>query len=490
MTFTSLNFLLFLSAVCLFFFLSPNKYKRLTLLFASYLFCAFYSAKACLTLFVVSLLDYVGGLLIFKAKDNEVKQRNILYIFVMSNILVLIVFKHLGFLIENINLFLQSVKTGQISVIHILAPAGISYYVVQGIAYLVDIYWGKIENEKHFSSFLLFMSFFPKFMMGPIERASDLLPQIKKLQDYELDYNNTKAGCILFFCGVFQKVVIADRLAVIVNSVYGNLPEQNGVSLFIATISFTIQLYYDFFGYTNMALGVGQIFGIRLTQNFNHPFSVINIQEFWRCWHISFTAWIRDYIFIPLRMSFRSLKKLGMVFSLLITFLLASFWHDIMWTYVIFYFLHGIYLIISVSTMRRRNNFWKEKGQLDKKWLKSMRISITFLMVCFSMIFFRASSISDAFYIVSHLFVGWEIVLDLSRIHSFFNFGLSKYELIIAVSSIGLMYIIYLLQKRINFKHIISEAPIYVRWSLYYAIILGIIMFGKFKGQQFIYFKF
>jgi len=484
MTLNSISYFIFLPIVYTFFYFSPPKYKWLALLLASYLFCFFYSLKVCLILLLTSSVNFIGGKFIFKNRDNEKLQKYILYGFVAANIIILGIFKYLGFILDNINLLLRSVKAGQIDVIYILAPVGISYYILQGISYLVDIFWDDIESEKEFGYFLLYMAFFPKFMMGPVERADDLLRQLKDLHLFKFDYYSTKSGFLLIVWGLFQKFVLANRLAILVNRVYDNPVGLYGLPSVLATIMYTFQLYYDFSGYTNIALGTGRLFNITLSQNFNHPFFVSNIQDFWRKWHMSFSFWIQDYLFAPMRMRYRALKKVGLFLSVFITFCLVGLWHEAMWTFVMFGIVHGIYMSISTLTLRKRNKFWKEKKLINSAFLIYTRRITTFLMVCFSMIFVRANSISDAFIIIKNIAYTAALKLNLSL----------TMQLLSPVSAcllICLGELIHLMQRRDKINALFFESPMWLRWSVYYATIIFIALFGEFSTKlSFIYVQF
>ena len=282
-----------------------------------------------------------------------------------------------------------------------LAAFGVSFYVFQAVSYLADIYLEILEPEPHLGYFALYISFFPKIMQGPIERGKDLIPQLHQTDGFK--YENARAGAIQFAYGLFKKVVVADRLAEMVNPIYSDVSGSSGVALLFATFVYAFQIYYDFSGYTDMALGIARIFNIRLTNNFNLPYLSTSISEFWRRWHISFSRWIMDYLFKPIQLSLRKWGKWGVVTALMITFFLSGLWHGATWGFVVWGLLHGIYLSVSMLYAPTRKKIYK-KFKLEKSWLaKVWQIFLTFNLVVFAWIFFRANSIMDALAVVNKI---------------------------------------------------------------------------------------
>jgi D-alanyl-lipoteichoic acid acyltransferase DltB (MBOAT superfamily) len=279
-----------------------------------------------------------------------------------------------------------------------LLAIGVSYYVFQAISYLVDIYLELAEPEEHFGHFALYLAFFPKLLQGPIERAGDLLPQLKgKL---ELDFFS---GLPLFLWGLFKKVVIADRIAIYVNAVYNNAEHHSGLSLLLATYVYAVQIYCDFSGYTDMALGTAKMLGINLTQNFNRPYFATSIADFWRRWHISFSRWILDYIFKPLQMQWREGRNWGTAAALLVTFLVSGIWHGASWGFVVWGLLHGLYLACSVFYRPYQKMLHKALGIEKTGLLKAWQMFVTFNLASFAWIFFRADSLGGAWMILEKI---------------------------------------------------------------------------------------
>ena len=278
---------------------------------------------------------------------------------------------------------------------------GVSYFVFQAISYLIDVYWRLQEPERHPGIFALYLSFFPKLLQGPIERAGDLLPQLRV--PFRFDPDNFRVGLFTFAWGLFKKAVIADRLALYVNSAYGDLPGHAGLPLLIATYLYALQIYYDFSGYTDMALGSARMFNIRLTQNFRTPYLAVSVADFWRRWHISFSRWILDYLFRPLQMHWRNLRQAGTVAALIVTFLLSGLWHGASWCFVIWGGLHGLYLASSVAYKPLKKKFSKRFNLGKSRWYGLWQIVVTFHLVCLAWIFFRSPTVGDAWYVLTHL---------------------------------------------------------------------------------------
>jgi D-alanyl-lipoteichoic acid acyltransferase DltB (MBOAT superfamily) len=484
MVFNSLSFALFLGAVYGLFLVIPARFKGYFLTAASYVFYSFTSYQACAVLAAISLLCYWGGYVIRAAEGQPRKQLFRLFSIIAALITVLIYFKFIPFLLDHLDQFTAGLKSGNVILALVFVPVGISYYLFQGIGYLIDVYWGKPKEEK-LGDFLLFMSFFPKVMMGPIERGEKLLPQIKQLGNFRFDPDRFQVGLLLFFWGLFKKLVVAERLALYVNDVYRSPAEYSMVPVIGAMICFAFQLYSDFSGYTDMALGVGKLFGLELTQNFNRPFYATHIQDFWRRWHVSFTSWIADYFFTPLRMNLRSFGKPGLVFCLFATFILVGAWHGTGWTFIIFGVIHGSYVTVSTFTLRARDAYWKQRNQLEAFWLVCFRRVVTFGLVVFSLVFFRANTVADALGLLGSLFRRGAACVGLQQ-------GLASSQLMIAVAVIVFMEIT---EKVIRagpspFSALLTR-PAWQRWAAYSALLLAILCFGVFTGpKRFIYFAF
>ena len=406
MSFTSPLFLSFLLLVFLAYIAFPERWRWLPLLLSSYIFYAHLGAPYLLFVLVaVTMICFICGI---KIEQTEVIQRKRIWLWggIAASLFFLIALRYLHTLIERIiPLFSPSPITTYSNQHHWLISIGVSFFVFQAISYLIDVYLEVLEPEQHLGHVALSIAFFPKLLQGPIERGGHILPQLRRLSLPSSD--NMRAGAHLFLFGAFKKIVIADRLASFVNPVYNNPHSYDGISLLIATYLYALQLYFDFSGYTDMALGVARFFNVRLTQNFHAPYLATSIADFWRRWHISFSSWILDYIFKPLQMQLRGWRRWGNPTALLVTFVLCGVWHGAGWCFIIWGALHGFYLGLAVLTGERKRKFYKKFNLNNKSYIKVINGIITFNLVCFSWIFFRSSKTSDAFYIASHGFSGF-----------------------------------------------------------------------------------
>jgi alginate O-acetyltransferase complex protein AlgI len=477
MPFNSIGFSFFFPGTLLLFFLTPSKMRGAFLVLASYFFYSFVSIDACVLLLLISLISYGGAFILQKYETDSVTQRRWLVALVGLHVLVLCFFKYFNFVFSQLVGFSDSVKAGHPFVIFILMPLGLSYYIFQSIGYLVDIYWGK-EKEPNLVTFLLFMSFFPKMLMGPIERGEQLLPQLRRINAFRFDYDNLRHGLLLFLWGFFKKVVVADRLALYVNQIYQAPGEYSRLAVLIAVTLFAFQLYADFSGYTDMALGTAKLFNIDLVNNFARPFYAVNIQEFWRRWHISLSAWMGTYVFTPLRMVWRNAGSVGLASAILVTFVLVGVWHGTGWTYALFGLLHATCMWVSTVTWKNREAFWKSKNQNQKLWLLLARRLSTFAFVCFAFIFFRANSLGHGFEII-------RAVLN-SGANSPVPGNVGAAALAILVMEVGE----WLIQHRAAIPRLM-EQPIWIRWPAYATVMLVVLCFGMFSNpRSFIYFDF
>jgi len=433
--FNSLEYFLFLPLIWLIHHFLGHRFRWLFLLAASYLFYA--SLKVPYLLGVISLVTvatYFFGRWIQQTK-SEKKKRQLLRGGIVTNLLILIAMKYIPFLTDNLNALL-SFFDSPISAHHapLFVAIGVSYYIFQAISYLSDIYLEIEEPEPHFGYFALYLAFFPKLLQGPIERAGDLLPQLK--QKYEFNYDNMRFGMLLFTWGLFKKVVLADRLGIYVDVVYDDVHSYQGLPLILATYAYAFQIYFDFSGYTDMALGTARLFNINLTNNFNSPYLATSIADFWRRWHISFSRWILDYIFKPLQMQWRNGKNWGTAAALLITFLVSGIWHGANWGFVIWGLLHGIYLSCSVFYKPHQKKIHKALHLQKTKTLKVWQIFITFHLVTFAWVFFRANSFIDASYLIKNIITSVENIGSWHDVVSIESIALlSLYVTIVSVKN-------------------------------------------------------
>ena len=374
-----------------------------------------------------------------------------------------------------------------------MIPIGISFYTFKKIGYVIDVYYERQKPEQHFGKFALFISFFPEILSGPIDKAKDLIPQFKK--QINPDFSKITEGLRLILFGLFKKIVIADRLAMMVNEVYNHSNSYHGISLIIATYFFAFQIYADFSGYTDIAIGVAKLFGIDIPENFDKPYTSKSIQEFWRRWHITLAMWLRDYIFLPLayifsrRFQFLKTKMLkpesaSYLMSIMITWFIGGLWHGSKTTFVVWGLLQGIYLGTSFVTkkLRRRMNQKIFKIFPYVKIINFFKVVFIFHIVSFAWIFFRADNFNSASYIIINAFRDFKISLADIII------GFTKTDFIIAVFGILLLITVDLIPGKIN--NWFEKRTAIIRWSVYYFLLLSIIFVGIYQHSSFIYLNF
>lgn len=489
MIFNSLQFLIFFTVVISVYFLINSKYRWVLLLAASYYFYMSWNPAYIVLIILSTIVDYFASL---KMDEQEEKRdrRKYLLLSLFVNLGLLFFFKYYGFFNNSFSSVVRAFNMNLgLPNFDFLLPVGISFYTFQTLSYTIDVYRGDKKAEKHFGIFALYVSFFPQLVAGPIERSTHLLPQFKK----KIDFNSARvaSGLQLMLWGFFKKVVVADRLALYVNGVYNNLEGLEGITLILATVFFAFQIYCDFSGYSSIAIGAARVMGFDLMTNFKRPYFAKSIPEFWRRWHISLSTWFKDYLYIPL--GGNRVKKSRYYFNLFFTFLVSGLWHGAAWTFVIWGGLHGIYQIISITTADYRKKI-KEKigldslGTLNKWW----QIAVTFSLVNFGWIFFRANSLGDAVYVVNNLFasLGTQLSSWTNLKAAVVGYGLNQYELLLAFAVIIIMETVHLMQRKGSVREFLNQKPLVFRWAAYYALIILILGFGVYGEAEFIYFQF
>lgn len=486
--FISTQFLVFLLVTAAVHFMLPVGMRWMWLLAASLVFYGVGEPLFLVQIIAASAASFWFGLKIEAAPDKPAKQRWLLpaILLLVGN---LVVFKYTPFFNETLRSLFGLARIGYpIPELRWLLPLGISFYTFQLISYLVDVFRGQ-KAERHFGMFALYVSFFPKLVAGPIERAKTLLPQLHAHPGF--DYARVVQGLQLALWGAIQKVVIADRIAPFVNKVYDNPDAANGVQIAFATFLYAFQIYADFAGYTNMALGVALIFGYRLTQNFNRPYFAVSIQDFWKRWHISLSSWLTDYVYTPLTRQKKFKIKLYdlMLYSLLVTFIVSGLWHGANWTYIAWGALHGVYIVISLLLQKRWNTFARNVKLTDRpNTYRALKMAVTFLLVCLAYILFRAATMDDAIQMFGKLPTGWENAF--SSISS--TVDANVIEFLIALAGIALLLGVDVVRGRMDIGMKLNAGPAALRWSVYYAGVLGFVVLGAFYSgpAQFIYFRF
>ncbi len=453
-----------------------------------------------LLILVSTGVTYASGLLICKEnqhqnatphQENPKFNRKKLWVFLsfFINLSILVYFKYYNFFVDSFLRFLGVINFPSISIPYtqVLLPVGISFYTFQALSYTMDVYKGDIQAERHFGYYALFVSFFPQLVAGPIERSTHLLPQLRKTQVF--DYKRMQNGLILMGWGFIKKVVIADRIAVVVNTVYGNPSEYSGFVLIVASLFFSFQIYCDFSAYSDIAIGAARIMGIDLMKNFKTPYFSKSIAEFWRRWHISLGGWFREYLYFPLGGSKKSIPRTYI--NLAIVFLVSGLWHGANWTFLIWGGLHAFFEVFGKITQPMRITLCNALGlNRDTAGYRAFQTLITFVLVSFAWIFFRADSLSDAMYIVRHL--------SLDGLIGFlkggaFQLGLDKLDFLLGFCSIIALLLLDYHSTRTKLIGALQKENLPFRWIVYYCIIFIIILLGYYGGYDeanFIYFQF
>lgn len=488
MLFNSLQFLIFFIVVTSSYFALPHKYRWILLLASS---CYFYMAFVPVYILILGftiVVDYFAGIFLENKQGKEKKWYLIASL--IANIGVLAVFKYYNFLNDNLSVLLHGAGyQNPIPFLSILLPIGLSFHTFQAMSYTIEVYRGNQKAERNFGIYALYVMFYPQLVAGPIERPQNLIHQF--YEEHYFEYQRVANGLKLMVWGLFKKVVIADRLAVIVDAVYNNPYEYEGLSLILATVLFSIQIFCDFSGYSDMAIGAAQVMGFKLMKNFDRPYHSKSIHEFWGRWHISLSTWFRDYLYISLGGNRVTIPRWYL--NLFIVFIISGLWHGANWTFVIWGALHGFYLVFALFTKKIRNK-WSNFLGIDKYPFVNnlLQVFLTFSLVTFAWIFFRAKSISVAFYIIEHSITG--LFKDLGKLFQNLPLniytGESKLQFIIAIGAILLMEYIHVFQNKSNVISWISEKPTFLRWSIYFCICLMIYYFAIFDNRQFIYFQF
>ena len=502
MLFNSIDFLIFFPIVLLVYFVFPHRVRYIWLLAASYFFYMCWNPLYIVLILLSTVITYICGRAVGKLKNTtgmeEHKQKKLMKLVIavgfLSNIVMLIYFKYANFLIETLNPVLAGFHIGPVNEFDILLPVGISFYIFQALGYIVDVYRGTIKSEKNFLKYALFVSFFPQLVAGPIERSGNLLNQIKEEPSHKLwDYRRVTSGLILMLWGYFLKVVIADRTAVLVNTVFVGYEGYQMTALMAGAVAFAVQIYCDFSGYSMIAIGAAKVLGFQLMENFDTPYFAVSIVDFWRRWHISLSTWFRDYLYIPLGGS--RCSKLKKYRNILITFGVSGLWHGADWTYVAWGLLHGAYQIAEkeLAPLARKIND-RCHTKTDSFGYRFFRGLVTFVLVDIAWIFFRADSLHQAVHYIKRmvLYRDWWSLFD----QQIYTLGLDIRELHI----LGFALLTLLLVELIKYKKgelidaFLQRQWIVFRWCVLFMLLFVCIVFGYygpgFDSSQFIYFQF
>ena len=478
MLFNSLSFAIFLPIVFVIYWFLFNKnlkFQNISMLLASYFFYACWDWRFLFLLFFSTFLDYFTGLKMANSENDKMK-KFWFWLSVIVNLGFLGVFKYYNFFaasfadaLSNLGFHINP------TTINIILPVGISFYTFHGLSYVIDIYKDRIKPEKNFVDYSLFVSFFPLLVAGPIERATHLLPQIKKERNFE--YSNAVDGLKQILWGLFKKIVIADQCSILANTIFNNQDNYSGSTLLLGALFFTFQIYGDFSGYSDIALGTARLFGIELLQNFAFPYFSRDIAEFWRRWHISLSTWFRDYLYVPLGGS-RGGNWMR-IRNTFIIFIVSGFWHGANWTFIVWGLLNAIYILPSIIFKTNRNNLdIVARGKIFPTIREFFSIQLTFALTVFAWIFFRSPNISSALSFISKIFSG-----------SFFTIPTEYSIQLFALIFFFIVVEWFGREKEYAIKIIGNNWSKPIRYCFYFLIIATIFIFST-KEQQFIYFQF
>lgn len=486
MSFNSIGFVLFFPIVVLIYFAFPKKYRYLWLLAASYFFYACWNIKYTFFLLFSTLTTYWGARLMKGARKNL-----ILFVCISCNILILVVFKHgiwaisiLGRVAASLDLRFPTPSFDMI------LPIGMSFYLLQSLGYLIDVHCQKAKPETNLAKYALFVSFFPTILSGPIERSGNLLKQIQNGTDFS--YNNAKTGLLLMVWGCFEKILIANRISLLVDHAFSNYSELTGAAVAFAVFLYAIQIYADFAGYSHIAIGTAKILGFELLTNFKQPYFSLSIKDFWRRWHISLSQWLRDYVYIPMGGS--HCNKLKTYRNLMLTFLISGLWHGTGANYIVWGSLHGIYQIVgNLSFSFRKGIINKLKVNTHCWSYRFFQGLSTFILVDFAWLFFRSSSFTQSLEILKKIIMDFR--LGDTILYGTYLINMEENRFFLLIIEIAIFLIIDILHE-INF-HIIpwfNQQNLLFRWLIYFilaiALSIGILYNYGANASTFIYTQF
>lgn len=497
MLFNSLEFLLFFPLVVILYFTIPSRLRWFLLLGTSYFFYGYWKVEYLLLIVASTTVNYAIALGIGRSSFQAIKNR-LLILGLGFNLGLLFLFKYFNFFSDSLHSISSYFNVAYSPpYVALLLPVGISFYTFQTLSYVIDVYQGKQEPEAHLGIFALYVVFFPQLVAGPIERSQSLLPQF--YQHHQFDFQRAIDGLTLMLWGFFKKIVIADRLAILVDAVYGEPRTHSPLTLLIATYFFAFQIYCDFSGYSDIAIGSAKILGYDLMENFRRPYFSRSVREFWQRWHISLSNWFRDYIYIPL--GGNRVSQLQLCCNLLIVFLISGLWHGAKWTFVLWGGLHGLYLVgfvvlnnglkncLQVPALRQVTSAIK----VPKTILTLASVLISFHLVLLAWVLFRANSLADAAYIFQNIPAAARSILsfgkNLEDAIALQQFG--AIEMIISVCLILFMEAVNLILEHPNLSYLTKETPNYLKWLTCYGMVITILFLGQYpENNTFIYFQF
>jgi D-alanyl-lipoteichoic acid acyltransferase DltB (MBOAT superfamily) len=475
MLFNTMNFGYFFVLVAAILFALPRQHRWLFILLVNLLYYALFKAEYLILLFIAIAVSY-GCARQMDRHDDNARRRPWLILSLVINIGILLSFKYFNFFsgsLMDLGTALQ--LTVALPILKWALPVGISFYTFTASSYVIDVYRRKLPAEHHFGLYAAYVSFFPNIVSGPIERAPNLLPQFH--HPSVIDGARMAAGLRLMLWGFFKKLVVADRLAIYVNAVFNNPDPHSGATLLVGSLFFSFQIYCDFSGYTDIAIGVARVLGYDLRRNFERPYFSRSIPEFWRRWHISLSSWFRDYLYIPLGGSRVALPRAYL--NLFIVFFVSGLWHGANWTFVIWGGLHGLYAVSSKYSQERRDKL-AAALRIPASLRSAFAMLLTFVLATFAWIYFRANDLATANKIVLKIFSA-----DYSRL-----FIPAMDQFLYSLAAIAMLLIVEIFQERRSLAVWLDARPLPLRWTAYVTVVVIILLMGIFNGSQFIYAQF
>ena len=498
MLFNSFSFFVFLPIVLMVYYIIPPKVRYIWLLIVSYFFYMFWNVKYVVLLLGSKAITYFSGLALEWIKGQDWSQARIqkwkkicVAASFSINLSILFIFKYFNFVIDNISEIFRSLNIeAELPIVNLLLPVGISFYIFQALSYTMDVFRNEIYAEKNFLKYALFVSFFPQLVSGPIERSKNLLKQINKMPSATRE--GFRDGILLMIWGFFQKLVVADRIGIFVDTIYGTYMEYAGWYYILATILFAFQIYCDFSGYSIIAMGTAKLMGFQLMENFNAPYLAKSVAEFWRRWHISLSSWFMDYLYIPLGGNRKGIVRKHI--NKLIVFAVSGLWHGANWTFVIWGLLNGLYQVVGEVLKPIRNGLKKIFGIKENSIAsKALAVLFTFSLVDISWLFFRANDIEQARYMLKGMFTAQNMWILFDG--SLYTCGLDAKNFILMILAIGVLLFADMCKyKGITIRRYVEQQDGWFRWLFYATVITFILLTGiwgtEYNEANFIYFQF
>lgn len=480
MLFNSIHFICFFPALICIYFLCPARWRWALLLAASYYFYMCWKVEYVGLILLSTGVDYWAALRM-QAQPERKKKKKYLYLSLVSNLGLLFAFKYFNFVNDSLRAVFDSFNVFYgVPAFDVLLPVGISFYTFQTLSYTIDVYRGRTQAERHLGVFALYVSFWPQLVAGPIERSGHLLPQFKRT--YDFSYDRVRDGLARILWGFFKKVVIADRLAVYVNEIFNNPGSYDGATVLLGAYFFAFQIYCDFSGYSDIAIGSAKVMGYDIMENFKRPYYSMSVSEFWRRWHISLSSWFKDYVYISL--GGNRVVKWRWYYNLFVTFLVSGLWHGANWTFVVWGALHGAYLVGSIWTEGIRERAMLGAGLAQVPWLRdAWKKVVTFHLVVLGWIFFRANDVGDAFLLLGKVANLSFAEITFPILKGYWDLGLSFIFVIVLLS-------VEYLVKDNKLEEWLAQRSAAGRWLYYVLTLQAILWFGVFTSNEFIYFQF